>query len=102
MDGGDVNNLHTITLVWHIGRRRAITGRTRRVLWRVLITWSRGEHELWLLHDDRLVFGVFAFLLALSVGGFELVHFHCVLPYHLKDRERLEKVFLELSKLLFP
>jgi hypothetical protein len=30
------------------------------------------------------VFGVFTFLLALSVGGFEFVHLHGVFPYHLE------------------
>jgi hypothetical protein len=80
---GDINNLHTITLVWHIGWWSAVARRTRRILRSVLVGWSCGEHELRLLHDDRLVFGVFTFLLALCVGGFEFVHLHGVFPYHL-------------------
>lgn len=84
MDGEDINNLHTITLVWHIGRWSAVARRTRRILRSVLVGWSGCEHELRLLHDDRLVFGVFAFLFTLGVGGFKLVYLHGVLPYHLE------------------
>lgn len=82
----DSNNLHTITLVWHIWRRRTVgTWRSLCKLRRILIGWTSGEHELGFLHDDGLVLGVFAFLFTLGVGCFKLIHLCRVLPYHLQN-----------------